>query len=291
MSTKSAPSSSGTYQASTGQGQKSKADKDNVDEAHDAENKPEDDDDDTRPIAEEFPWARKSRKSEEDTVGDTDDNIGTWQGRKLKRGAKWLKAQAQSLNHLLRHYPTNRYCETCRRTKQMKVPAKKRRYLKRNPRKFGDEGTCDHFIANNEISKGLAGEKYGLTYRDRFTCVIEGMAVKSKDTKHTEEALIKIRGPDHDYMYFYTDGAPEIKAAMRTLGPRGVACNHDACVPGRHAPVVERTNRQILEGTRALLDKAGLPAQFWPMAMQYYCLMENVAEYDGESSAYEKKHD
>ena len=140
-------------------------------------------DEDTKPLADEFPWARRPKTAEQEGLVDNEADVGTWQGRKLKRSAKWLKEQAKSLNHLLRHYPTNRYCETCRRTKQTKVPAKKRRYLKRVPKCFGDEGTCDHFIANNEISKGIAGEMYGLTYRDRYTGQIEGMPLKTKSAK------------------------------------------------------------------------------------------------------------
>ncbi len=41
--------------------------------------------------------------------------------------------------------------------------------------------------------------------------------------------------------------------------------------------IIERTNQDIVVGTRTLLAQAGLPSCFWAFAAPRYCLMNNVA--------------
>ena len=235
----------------------------------------------------EFAWMRHAKGKEQDEV---EEYANQWQGRKLKRSARWLKIQAKSLNHQLTHFPANRFCQTCRAAKAQKVPAKRRRFFKTPLAAFGDEVTVDHIIARNVLSHGLKGEKYGFVFRDRYTGWLDAAPINEKTANTAGAALVDIRGAQDTFKYFYTDGAPEIKKSLINVGPRGAPVAHDECVPGRHAPVIERTNRHVLEGTRALLRHAGTPYQFWPWAMRQFCFLENVAKYDGEPSSYEKRH-
>ena len=55
-------------------------------------------------------------------------------------------------------------------------------------------------------------------------------------------------------------------------------------VPQNNA-VAERMNREIIDGVRTILVRAGLPACFWTTACWHYCLARTVwPNEDGDSS-------
>eukprot|EP00972_Heterocapsa_arctica_P109929 16186760-Heterocapsa_arctica.AAC.1 len=62
-------------------------------------------------------------------------------------------------------------------------------------------------------------------------------------------------------------------------------CHHDTSTPDRSATngVPERRVRHVLEGTRALLEQAGMPTSFWPKAADAFCDHINFAIIDGDS--------
>ena len=97
----------------------------------------------------------------------------------------------------------------------------------------------------------------------------------TNDRVHTEFALRHFRGPN-TWEYMYTDGAPELLSSLDAMG-----VSHDQSMPGRSVTnsVAERTNRHVLEGARSLLMHAGFPAQYWPYAVEYFCLMCNVTRF------------
>ena len=63
---------------------------------------------------------------------------------------------------------------------------------------------------------------------------------------------------------------------------------------GDHLSIAERNVQDITLGVRSLLLAAGLPACFWPFAIQAYCNAENMRPRrmrDGSyMSPYEKRH-
>ena len=81
----------------------------------------------------------------------------------------------------------------------------------------------------------------------------------------------------------YTDGSPELKKCLADLG-----VPHDEALIGdpQNNARAERSVRHVLEGARAILLKSGLPLQFWPYAIQYFCLCCNVRDWKGRPSAY-----
>ena len=64
-------------------------------------------------------------------------------------------------------------------------------------------------------------------------------------------------------LHLYTDGAPETIKAGKNLK----TC-HDTSTPYRSATngIAEREIRNVLEGTRTLLEHSGLPNSYWPYA-------------------------
>ena len=76
-------------------------------------------------------------------------------------------------------------------------------------------------------------------------------------TKQTDEVIYAM----NDFLggqkvsLWYSDAAPELHAACRTLGIR-----HDTADPHRHETngVIERCNRTVIEGARTALYQANL---------------------------------
>ena len=71
-----------------------------------------------------------------------------------------LKLEAQSIRHLMCHYPKNPYCDACNRAKCCRKPRRKGG-LKRSTRvikNFGDLVTADHIVCRSLASYGLKGE-------------------------------------------------------------------------------------------------------------------------------------
>ena len=90
------------------------------------------------------------------------------------------------------------------------------------------------------------------------------------------------------YLQFvYTDGAKELDSALSTFGfPHGTS-TPDVHETNAH---IERRNQTILGGTRTLLEYAGMPSCFWPMAARCLCHHLNIEKSDDGESAWYKIH-
>ncbi len=215
--------------------------------------------------------------------GEADDAIDTLEG-----GIPDTPEEAKSLRHLLTHLPKSRFCPACIRAKMQKKQARRRAIG--NPQteavNFGDECTCDHWICNNELSKGITGETVALAFKDMATGWISADPLTAKSADRARNALEAKRAPGETYRYFYTDGAPELRKALLDMGVR-----HDEALPGRptNNARAERCVKHILEGARTLLEHAGLPVPLWPYAAKYFALCCNARGYNGEKSAWVKR--
>ena len=74
----------------------------------------------------------------------------------------------------------------------------------------------------------------------------------------------------------YSDNAPEIIRAVDDL-----KIPHDTSTPYRSQTnsKAERVNRKVLEGTRTVLEQAGLHSKWWPFACQHFRFLLNIATY------------
>ena len=87
-------------------------------------------------------------------------------------------------------------------------------------------------------------------------------------------------------IHLYTDGAPEIIKAGKNLR----TC-HDTSTPYRSATngLAEREIRNVLEGTRTLLEHSGLPTSYWAYASRCFCHHAIIRMVEGDS-AWNKRH-
>ena len=198
--------------------------------------------------------------------------------------------EAISLTHLCTHLPKNPYCTACTRSKinqrQERRRGPKKHYIEAT--KFGDSVTGDHLISSGKDGDGVDGEAVGFLVRGHATSFKQLYPAATKSSKECEIALKRVQGPRvHERIkHLYTDGAPEIVKAGKNLR----TC-HDTSTPYRSATngIAEREIRNVLEGTRTLLEHSGLPSPYWPYASRCFCHHANIRMVVGDSAG-NKRH-
>jgi hypothetical protein len=103
--------------------------------------------------------------------------------------------------------------------------------------------------------------------------------LKSKAADEAYNAIQHFRGKCY-LQFVHTDNSGELIKAVGDLG-----FPHSTSTPGVHETnaVVERRNETILGGARTLLEHAGLPGCFWPLASAYFAHALNAEIVEGDS--------
>ena len=170
---------------------------------------------------------------------------------KPRMSAQQLKEEATSVRHLLTHIPKNPYCKACMQAKALPPQSRKAKnksqfkWKRPDAKVFGDEVTCDHWIAQDDVSRGLLGETVALTLRDRATNWLECQGMQHKSTDLVYRFLVNLAGPEEKLRYFYTDGAAELANAIDMLG---VAKDTSQPENKKQNARAERSNRHICGG-------------------------------------------
>ena len=127
-----------------------------------------------------------------------------------------LVAEATSIRHMMTHRPKNPMCEICLRAKAFKSQARRKGPAHRQAiTEFGDIICADHFTVHREADKGVDGEKCALMM-DVGTKTTDVAPVKAKSASEAVIALKSFVG-NRGMKSMYSDSAPELKAAGRTL--------------------------------------------------------------------------
>ena len=195
-----------------------------------------------------------------------------------------LKREAKTLDHLMTHRYSNPYCDSCTRAKMRHFKTRKNAF-KRKLSKFGDLITFDFVDMGKALEVGWREHKELLVIRDRFTGMVLGSPVPDKSTE-TVVRVIKSFIGDRKVVCAYSDSAPSFEAAMRELG-----IPLDKSLPGRSVTnsIAERNNLFIIDTASTCLLHAGLPACFWPYAVEYVSHALNIERLE-DGSAWEKMH-
>ena len=191
-----------------------------------------------------------------------------------------LRAEANSIRHLMRHYPKNPYCDACQRARIQTKGCYKKRVDDEIPARFGVQVTADHIILNSYENVGLDLEQAGLTMFDRGTKWLEIYPVADKSTAEAFDAFNQWQGANEKIETFYSDNSPELLAAAKLKGWR-----HTTSTAGEPATngVIEQKNRMIIGGATTSLERAGFPAKWWPYATKHFCMASNIEIVDGDS--------
>ena len=149
------------------------------------------------------------------------------------------------------HFPKDRNCEVCLRTKMTRAPCR-RRNGGAVPRaeNFGDLITADHKVLSKNC-ESRNNHRYAIVVQDLATQWIRSYPCKAKTSQETQRSLQKF------------------------LGPNGIA---------------ERAVRRVEEGASAELLQSGLNENWWADSMECHSYLRNVTDLlsDGKTP-YERR--
>ena len=162
------------------------------------------------------------------------------------------------------HFPRDRNCEICQRTKITRAPCR-RRIGGAVPRavNFGDLITADHKVLS-ESCESRHNHRYAVVVQALETQWIQSYPCKTKTSQETQRSLQKFLETDRNPKVIYTDSSLEFGTACEDL-----SWNHCTSTPHRSETngIAERAVRRVKEGTSAVLLQSGLDER-WADSME-----------------------
>ena len=174
------------------------------------------------------------------------------------------------------HFPKDRKCEICKRTKITRAPCRRRKG-EAVPRadNFGDLITADHKVLSDNC-ESRNNHRYAVAY-----------PCKNKTSQETQRNLQKFLEPERKPKVIYTDNSLECGKACEDL-----SWKHCTSTPHRSETngIAERAVRRVKEGTSAVLLQSGLNESWWADSMECYTYLRNVTDLlsDGKTP-YERR--
>ena len=173
------------------------------------------------------------------------------------------------------HFPEDRNCEICKRTKITRAPCR-RRNGEAVPRaeQFGELITADHKVLS-EGCESRNNHRYAVVMQDLATQWIQAYPCKNKTSQETQRSLQKFLEPERKPKVIYTDNSLEFGKACEDL-----SWNHCTSTPHRSETngIAERAVRRVKEGTSAVLLQSGLNESWWADTMECYTYLRNVTD-------------
>ena len=179
------------------------------------------------------------------------------------------------------HFPEDRNCEICKRTKITRAPCR-RRNGEALPRaeKFGDLITADHKV----LSEGCESQN-----NHRYAVVVQDLAIRAKQKLlRKQNGACKSSWSQMGSLKSFTLTSPwKFDKACEDL-----SWNHCTSTPHRSETngIAERAVRRVKEGTSAVLLQSGLDENWWADSMECYTYLRNIQDLlsDGKTP-YERR--
>ena len=153
------------------------------------------------------------------------------------------------------HFPQDRNCEICKRTKITRAPCRRRKG-EAVPRavNFGDLITADHKVLSDNC-ESRNNHRYAVVVLDLATRWIQAYPCENKTSQETQRSLQKFLEPERKPKVIYTDNSLEFGKACEDL-----SWNHCTSTPHRSETngIAERAVRRVKEGTSGVLLQSGL---------------------------------
>ena len=173
------------------------------------------------------------------------------------------------------HFPEDRNCEICKRTKITRAPCR-RRDGGAVPRaeNFGDLITADHKVLSDNC-ESRNNHRYAIVVHDLATQWIQAYPCKTKTSQETHRSLQKFLEPERNPEVIYTDNSLEFGKSCEDL-----SWNHCTSTPHRSETngIAERAVRRVREGTYAVLLQSGLDESWWAVSLECYTYLRNVTD-------------
>ena len=173
------------------------------------------------------------------------------------------------------HFPKDRNCEICQRTKITRAPCRRRiggAVLREE--NFGDLITADHKVLS-EGCESWNNHRYAIVVQGLATQWIQSYPCKTKTSLETQRSLQKILEPNRNPQVIYTDNSLEFGKACEDL-----SWNYCTSTPHRSETngLAERAVRRVKEGTSAVLLQSRLDENWWADSMECYTSLRNVQD-------------
>ena len=140
------------------------------------------------------------------------------------------------------HFPKDRNCEICKRTKITRAPCR-RRNGEAVPRaeNFGDLITADHKVLSDNC-ESRNNHRYAVVVQDLATQWIQAYPCKNKTSQETQRSLQKFLEPERKPKVIYTNISLEFGKACEDL-----SWNHCTSTPHRSETngIAERVVRRV----------------------------------------------
>ena len=176
------------------------------------------------------------------------------------------------------HFPKDRNCEICKRTKITRAPCR-RRNGEAVPRaaNFGDLLTADHKVLSDNC-ESRDNHRFAVVVQDLATQWIQAYPCKTKTSQETQRSLQKFLEPERKTKVIYTDNSLEFGKACEDL-----SWNHCKSTP-------HRSETNGIAETSAVLLQSGLNKSWWADSMECYTYLRNVTDLlsDGKTP-YERR--
>ena len=170
------------------------------------------------------------------------------------------------------HFPKDRNCEICKRTKITRAPCR-RRNGEAVPRavNFGDLITAGHKVLSDNC-ESRNNHRYAVVVHTQW---IHAYPCKNKTSQETQRSLHKFLEPERKPKVIYTDNSLEFGKACENL-----SWNHCTSTPHRSETngIAERAVRRVKEGTSAVLLQSGPNESWWADSMECYTYLRNVTD-------------
>ena len=185
------------------------------------------------------------------------------------------------------HFPKDRNCEICKRTKITRAPCRRRNGAAAlRAENFGELITADHKVLSDNC-ESRNNHRYAVVVQDLATQWIQAHPCKTKTSQETQRSLQKFLEPNGKPKVIYTDNSLELGKACEDL-----SWNHCTCTPHRSETngIAERAMRRVKEGTSPVLLQSGLNESWWADSMECYTHLRNVTDLlsDGKTP-YERR--
>ena len=165
------------------------------------------------------------------------------------------------------HFPKDRNCEICKRTKITRAPCRRRNGgAVLRAENFGDLITADHKVLSEDC-ESQNNHRYAIVVQDLDTQWIQSYPCKTKTSQETQRSLQKFLEPNRKPKVIYTDNSLEFGKACEDL-----SWNHWTSTPHRSETngIAERAVRRVKEGTSAVLLQSGQDENWWADFMECF---------------------
>ena len=232
-------------------------------------------------------WLQEFRENlVDDRVPEHRDSYAS-SSHELSVGPTPTRSEDVGKHSVYTHFPEDRNCEICQRTKTTRAPCRRRiGGVVLRAQNFGDLTAADHKVLS-ENCESRNNHRHAIVVQDLATQWIQSYPCKTKTFQETQRSLQKFLEPDRKPKVIYTNNSLEFGKACEDL-----SWNHCTSTPHRSETngIAERAVRRVKEGTSAVLLQSGLNENCLADSMECYTYLRNVQDLSSDGrTPYERR--